>query len=150
MRIILLQDVENLGKKYEIKEVKDGFARNYLIPKGLARPATPEALEWAERQLEREAKKAEEELRRVQEFASQLDGQEVIISTKVGEKGQLFEKITSQKIAEKLKEMGFKIKRTQIDLEKPIEALGEFPVRIQLEHGLEAEIKVIVTEEANK
>ncbi|MCD6528237.1 50S ribosomal protein L9 [bacterium] len=147
MKVVLLCDVDKIGKKYEIKQVKDGFARNYLIPKGLAKPATEEVLKWVEAQKEIEAKKIEEELKQVQKLASKLDGQEIVISTKIGKKGEMFEKISRQKIYEKLKELGFKIKKNQIELEKPIETLGEFPVKIQLEHGLEAEIKVIVIEE---
>ena len=150
MRVILSQDVDNLGKKYEIKEVKDGYARNFLIPKGLAKPATKEALKWLETQKEVEAQKAEEELKRIQGIASAIDGQEVIIPVKIGEEGQLFESITSQKIFEKLKELGFEIKKTQFDLKEPIKELGEFPIKIKFEHNLEAEIKVIITKEAEK
>ena len=150
MRVILLQDVEKLGKKYEIKEVKDGYARNFLIPKGLAKLATKEALLWLETQKEVETQKAEEELKKAQEVASAIDGQEVIIPVKIGEEGQLFESITSQKIFEKLKELGFEIKKTQFDLEEPIKELGEFPIKIKFEHNLEAEIKVIVTKEEEK
>ena len=79
MRVILLQDIENLGKKYDVKEVADGYARNFLIPKGLVKPATEEALKWLETQKEIEEKKAEEELKKVQDFASSIDDQEVII-----------------------------------------------------------------------
>jgi len=147
MRVILLQDIENLGKKYEVKDVKNGYARNFLIPKGLAKPATEEVLKWLETQKEIEAKKAEEELKKVQEVASAIDGQEVVIPVKIGEDGQLFESIISQKISEKLKEIGFEIKKTQIDLPEPIKELGEFPVKIKFEHNLEAEIRVIVVEE---
>jgi len=147
MKIILLQDIDNLGKKYEIKEVADGYARNFLIPKGLAKPATKENLKWLESQKEIEVKKAEEELKKVQEVATNIDGQEIIILVKVGAEGQLFESITSQKIYEKLKELGFEIKKSQIDLPEPIKELGEFPVKIKLEHNLEAEIRVIVVEE---
>ena len=147
MRVILLQDIENLGKKYEIKEVKNGYARNFLIPKGLAKLATEEALKWVEIQKEIEEKKAEEVLKGIQDLASQIDGTEVMITVKIGEKGQLFEKITSQKISEKLKELGFEINKNQIDLAQPIEELGEFPVKIKFEHNLESEITVIVTEE---
>ena len=147
MRVILLQDIENLGKKYEIKEVKNGYARNFLIPKGLAKLATKEALVWLETQKEIEARKAEEELKKVQDFASSLEGLEVVIPVKIGEEGQLFESITSQKISEKLKELGFEVKKSQIDLVEPIKEMGEFPVKIKLEHNLEAEIKVIIVEE---
>ena len=147
MRVILLQDVEKVGKKYEVKNVAPGFARNFLISKGLAKPATKEALIWLETQKEIAAKKSEEDLKKAQGLASSIDGQEVIIPVKVGEEKQLFESITPQKISEKLKEMGFKIKKDQINLKAPIKELGEFPVKIQFEHNLEAEVKVIVVPE---
>ena len=147
MRVILLQDIEKMGKKYEVKEVKNGYARNFLIPKGLAKPVTKEALKWLELQKELEEKKAEEELKKVQEFASTIDGLEVTIPVKVGEDGQLFESITSQKIFEKLKELGFEIKKPQIILAEPIKELGEHPLKIKFEHNLESEIKIIVIEE---
>ena len=147
MRVILLKDIENIGKKYEIKEVKDGFAKNFLIPKGLVKLATKKTLVWLEVQKETETQKAEEELKKIQGITSTVDGQEIIIPVKLGEEDQLFESITAQKISEKLKELGFEIKKTQINLEKPIKELGEFPVKINFEHNLEAEIKVIVSEE---
>ena len=147
MKVILLRDVENLGKKYEIKEVKNGYARNFLIPKKLAKPATKEALKWLEMQKEIEEKRAEEELKKVQELATKVDGIEVVIPVKVGEDGQLFEKVGTQKILEKLNEMGFDIKKNQIELPEPIKELGEFPVKIKFSHNLDAEITVVVTEE---
>jgi large subunit ribosomal protein L9 len=147
MRVILLQNIDRLGKKYDIKEVADGYARNFLIPRSLAKIATEETLKRLEVQKEAEAKKAEEELRKIQELASTIDGQEVMLPVRVGDEGQLFELITNQRILEKLKKAGFEIKKTQIDLLKPIEELGEFPVKIKFAHNLEAEIKVIVVEE---
>jgi large subunit ribosomal protein L9 len=147
MRVILLQDVENLGKKYEVKEVTDGYARNFLIPKDLAKIATKEVLAWLKTQKEIEAKKAEEELKKIQELASAIDGQEIVIPVKVGEDGQFFESITAQKISEKLKEIGFEIKKNQIDLVEPIKELGEFRIKIKFSHNLEAEIRVIIAEE---
>jgi len=149
MKLILLKDIKNLGKKFEVKEVAAGYAKNFLIPKGLAKPATKEALEWLGMQKEIEHKKVEEELKKIQELASSIDGLEITIAVKIGEKGQLFESITSQKIFEKLQESGFKIKKQQINLPKPIAELGEFPIKITFEHNLEAEIKVIVVEEKN-
>lgn len=145
MKVILLQDVEDLGKKDEIKKVPDGFARNHLIPKGLVRLADQEALRRLETDKETSAKKAEADLETTQELASSIDGQEISMQVKVGEKDQLFEAITAQKISEKLKEAGFKIKKSQIEPEKPIKELGEFSVKILFEHGLEATIKVIIT-----
>ena len=146
MRVILLKDVDKIGKKYEVKEVKAGFARNFLIPKGLAKKADKQVLRWVEIQREIVAKKSEEDLKKVQELASNIDGQELVFQVRVGEKKQLFETITSQRISDKLKEMGFKVKKSQIDLLAPIRQTGEFPVKVHFEHGLEAEIKVIVTE----
>lgn len=147
MRIILLQDIEKLGKKHEIKEVKDGYARNFLIVKGLAKKADKKTLLWVETQKEIETKKAEEDLKKIQDLASAIDGQEVLIPAKIGEKGQLFESITVQKISEKLKELGFEVKKNQIKLENPLKEPGEYSVKIKFEHNLEAEIKVIITEE---
>ena len=145
MKIILLQDVDDLGKKYEVKDVKDGYARNSLLPEKLARPATKEALKWLEGQKEAIEKEAEESLKLAQELASKLDGIEVNIAVKVGDEGQLFESITAQKIADQLKEMGVAIKRSQIKLAHPIKELGESSVNINLDHNLEAEIKLIIT-----
>lgn len=148
MKVILLQDVEHIGRKFEVKEVADGYARNFLLPKGLAKPATKEALEWVRVQKEILEKKAEEELKKVQDLASRIDDLEVVIPVKIGDEGQLFESITAQRIAERLKEMGFEIRKNQIHLENPIKELGEFPVKISFEHNLEAEIRVIIAEEA--
>ncbi|MBU1015441.1 50S ribosomal protein L9 [Patescibacteria group bacterium] len=147
MRVIFLKDVENVGKCFEVKEVADGHARNFLIPEGSAVPATEEALAWVETQKEVLEKKAEEGLRKAQELASGLDDLEVPIAVKVGEEGQLFESITAQKVAERLKEMGFELKKNQVKMEESIRELGEFPLKLVLDHNLEAEIRIIVTEE---
>jgi large subunit ribosomal protein L9 len=147
MKIILLQDVENLGKKHEVKEVASGYARNFLLPKGLIKEATKANLKWLEAQKEIEAKKAEEELKQVQDFASSIDGQEIVMTVKVGEEGQLFESVTSQKISEKLKESGFDIKKNQIELLESIKEPGEFPIKIKFSHNLEAEVRIIIVEE---
>ncbi len=147
MKVILLQDVEGLGKKYEIKEVKNGYARNFLLPGKLVRPATKEALKWLVGQKEIIEKEAEEDLKKAQELASNLDGLEINITVKTGDEGQLFESVHSQKIVEKLKEMGFEVKKSQVKLEAPIKDLGEFPVNINLNHNLEAEVKIIISAE---
>ena len=144
MKVILLKDVDKIGKKFEVKEVKSGYARNFLIPQGLAKLATKEVIIWLETQKEIEEKKAEDALKKFQEVASSIDDQEVIISVKIGDEGQLFESINAQKIADKLKEAGFDIKKTQIELAEPIKDLGEYPVKIKFEHNLEAEIRVIL------
>lgn len=149
MKVILLQDIPKLGRKFEVKEVADGHAANRLIPEGLVKPATKEALEWLEMQKELAQKAAEESLQTSQQLASQLDDMEVSLPVKVGEEGQLFEGVNAQKIAERLKELGYNVKKSQVKLEEPIRELGEFPVKISFEHNLEAEIRLIITEESN-
>ncbi len=147
MRVILLKDIENLGKKNEIKEVKDGYARNFLIPKGLAKIATKKAMEQLESEKELEAQKAEEGLKEFQSLIENIEGREFIVSVKVGDEGQLFESITTQKIQEILKQAGYNIKKTQIELNQPIKELGEFPIKIKFDHNLEAQISILVEEE---
>lgn len=147
MRIILLGDVENMGKKFDVKEVADGYARNFLFPKGLAKQATEETTEWARVQKEIIAQKAEGELKQVQEIASKLDDMEIPLFMKVGEEGQLFESVNVQKIADRLKDLGFEVKKNQIKLEAPIKELGEYLITLVFDHNLEAQIKLIITEE---
>ncbi|OGZ67328.1 MAG: 50S ribosomal protein L9 [Candidatus Staskawiczbacteria bacterium RIFCSPHIGHO2_02_FULL_34_9] len=147
MKVILLEDVENVGKKYEVKEVKDGYARNFLIPNKLVKLANRGNLKWLESVKGEMDQKAEEDLKKSQELASKLDDLEVNISVKVGAEGQLFESINNVKIAEKLKEMGYELKKTQITLKDPIKEVGEFPVKISLDHNLESDIRVIISAE---
>lgn len=145
MKVILLKNVEGFGKKNDVKEAKNGYARNFLIEKGLAKPATKEALIWLETQKEIESKKSEEDLKEIQDKASGIDGQEVSISVKVGDEDQMFESVSVAKITEKIKEeLGLEIKKNQIILEHPIKELGEHPVKIKFDHNLEAEITVII------
>ena len=147
MKVIFLQDVENVGKKYEVKEVTDGYARNYLFSNNLAKEATEEALSWLQARKEILETKAEESLKKIQEIASRMDDLEVMISVKVGEEGQLFESVGVQRVLEQLKSMGFNIKKSQIDIPELIKEIGEFPAKVKFEHNLEAEIRVIITEE---
>jgi large subunit ribosomal protein L9 len=146
MKVILLKNVESLGKKNEMKEVSIGYARNFLLPNKLAVLATEENIAQWENQKKMEEEKAESELKETEQLVSKLDGREVVVGVKVGKEGQVFESITKQKIADKLKEMDFQIDKSQIILESPIKELGEFDVKLSFNHNLEAEIKVIVSE----
>lgn len=148
MKVILLKDVPKIGSKFEVKEVAEGYARNFLLARNLAKPATPEALEWLEMQKELLSQKEEEGLKAMQQLASSLDDLEVPFPVKVGDEGQLFEAINAQKIAERLKEMGYEVKKAQIKMEEPIKEVGEFPIKIELDHNLEAELRLIITEES--
>lgn len=144
IKVILLKDIDNLGRRYDIKVVKLGYARNFLLPKGLVKIATKENLKWLERELEKISEKEEKELQKFQEIASKIDGLEVVFELRVGENDELFESVTASKISKKLKEMGFDVTKDQILLPKPIKSLGEFPVKIKLPHNLEPEIKIII------
>ncbi len=148
MKVILLKDIEKIGKKLELKNVSDGYAKNFLLPNNLAKPATPQAIEWLKIQQDIQKKKAEEDLKTTESKASEIDGSEIMLPVKIGEEGQLFESITTQKIADKLNEANVVVKKSQILLEQPIKELGEYPVKVRFDHNLEVEIKVIVTEEA--
>jgi large subunit ribosomal protein L9 len=145
MKVILLRDIPNTGKKHDIKEVSPGFARNFLFSKGLAIVADAESIKNLEAKKKVDAEKAEQELKEVEKIVSKLDGNEIEILVKAGTEGQLFESINKQKISEHLKEMGFNVSKDQVDLKTPIKELGEFPIKLKFEHGLEAETRIIIS-----
>jgi large subunit ribosomal protein L9 len=147
MKVILLDDIARVGKKYDVKEVSDGYARNFLIPKKLAEQVSPAKLEKLEELRAEASKEAEAKLVKIQELATKLDGQELTITEKVGKEGQLFESINAKKIAEALAKSGFEIDKKHVELAKPIKELGEFDVKIALDMGLEATIKLIIVGE---
>src|SRR3989344_1074857 len=150
MKVILLQDIETLGKKWEIKEVADGYARNFLIPNKLAKLATAQAVEEAELMIEKEDEQAKKDLESVESLVSRLDGYEVKIKMPVGEEGQVYSSVNTQNISSSLKEEGFEVSPKQIKLEEPINEIGELPVVVGFYHGLEAEITVIVEGQEKK
>lgn len=147
MKVILLKDVEELGKKGDVKNVSDGYARNFLFAKKFAIPATNQMLKELEKEKEQAAQQAEQELRQVEETVSQIDGLEIEIAAKADETGKLYGAINESKLSNMFKEKGFDIKKSQIKIPQPIKALGEHPIVIMFDHGLEADIKIIVIEE---
>lgn len=147
MKVILLKDSEKLGKKGEVKEVAEGFARNFLFPRDLAEPASESALKRLAQEKEEQAKKAEADLEITERVVGGLDGQEVEISAKMDESGKLYGSITSAKIAKVLKDKGFEVKPKQVKLIEPIKEAGEFDIALEFPHGLEASIKLIVSGE---
>jgi large subunit ribosomal protein L9 len=147
MKIILLKEVEKLGRKFDVKEVADGFARNFLFPRGLAKPATASALKEAEIAKKVFEAAAEMDLKKTEELVAELDGQEIEIMSKISEDGKLYGSITSQKIYKILQDKGFDVRKKQVKLNEPIKETGEHEVALELAHGLEAKIKIIVTGE---
>jgi len=147
MKIILLKEVKNLGKENEIVNVKPGYARNFLFPRNLAIPATGSNLKKAEIKKAKQMEKEKGKLQKIQDLASKLEGVEVEIPVKIGEKSEVFGSVNKTKISKALEEMGFKIKPSQLELKEPIKELGEFPVKVNFSHNLEVEINVMVVEE---
>lgn len=148
MELILKEDVKNLGERGELVDVKPGFARNYLIPKGLAIVATKASrriLEEEKRQREVRERKLKRDLR---ETAEELKNLSVTIVVQAGEEDQLYGSVSERDIAEAVsKESGVEIKPRQVELEKPIKVLGVYTVTITLHADVEAQVKVWVVKE---
>ncbi|MFH1129490.1 MAG: 50S ribosomal protein L9 [Patescibacteria group bacterium] len=149
MEVILLKDVAGLGKKGEMKNAADGHARNFLIPKKLVKIATDKAIKGWEQEKVLEAQKAEQALQHVEEVVSQIDGLEIEVATKMDESGKLYGSINDQRVSQLFKDRGFDIKKNQIKILQPIKEVGEYPITISFDHGLEAEIKLIIIDEAS-
>lgn len=149
MKVILLQDVENLGKEGETKEVADGFARNFLIPKKIAELATDAAVQNAEAKKKTKTERAKTELEEAQKIAEQLEGRELYIKVKE-EEGKLFGSVNEKTIAKTLKDEGLNINPENVKLAEPIREMGEYDAQIDLDHGLEANIRIILVSESEE
>jgi large subunit ribosomal protein L9 len=148
MQVILMEKVVNLGGLGDVVKVKDGFARNYLIPQGKARRATEKNLkEFENRRVELE-KKANEQLTGSQERAAKLEGMKIEIAQKAGVDGRLFGSVTNADIAESLGKQGLTVKKAEIRMPQgPLKHIGEFPIVIQLHSDVLANIVVHVLPE---
>ena len=145
---ILLQDVENLGRRGEPVDVSPGYLRNYLLPRKLAQPATKGALEEAQRRREAEERAAREGAERAQETAALLSKTVLTIHHRAGEDGKLFGSVTSKEIADGIRDArGLKIDPRKVQLEQPIHETGTYMVDVELAAGVTASVKTIVAEE---
>ncbi len=148
MKVVFLREVEGTALPGEVKEVKDGFARNYLLPRGLAVPATKDALQRAQALAKREERRQaalDAEARRIVE---QLEGRTVTIAARVGEQGRLYGSVTAADIAEKLSELlGSEFDRRRIQLPQPIRELGRRTVTLRLSRNVSFELPVEVVPE---
>jgi large subunit ribosomal protein L9 len=144
MKVILLKDIPALGKAGAVKEVKEGYARNYLIPRGLAAEATDHNL----RSLEGQQRAASDRARRVrtdaERLAAGLEAAVIEIPARGGEGGRLFGSVTAQDIADALARAGFDVSKKQIDLEDPIKTAGFYKVPIRVGPGMVARVDVNV------
>ena len=146
MKVLLLKNIKDIGNLGEVKNVADGYARNFLLPRGLAEMATAQNILRIRQTEERQEKLAERDLIQTEKLADKLSGIILEIPGKVNGRGRFYAAITAAKIVNKLKEKGFDIKKEQVALDEPIKEVGEYNVLINLSHGLESEITVVATE----
>ncbi len=148
MRVIFLQDVLNVAKAGEVKEVADGYGRNYLIPRNLALLARPGATKQAELELKIKGRLQAEDEAKLAEVAQQLQGVEVTLKARAGAKERIYGSITAADIADALQNnTGLTVDKRKIELDGPIRQLGSCDVDIRLSKDIIAKIKVTVTEE---
>ncbi|ADL08961.1 50S ribosomal protein L9 [Thermosediminibacter oceani] len=147
MKVILLQDVKSLGKKGDLVNVADGYARNYLFPKNLAVEATPGNLAKLEQEKKARENKLAKEKKEAEELAQKIKKGTVTLKVKAGEQGKIFGSITSKDIAEALRQQyGVEIDKRKVQLDEAIKSLGSYEVTVKLHPEVEARIIVRVTE----
>jgi len=144
MKVIMKEDVASLGKRGDTVKVSDGYARNYLIPKGLALEATGKNINVLEHTKKLIAQQSEKEKKKAESQVQQYSGVTVTIPCKVGEMDRVFGSVTGKDIEKALVEKGFEIDKKQIVIEDPIKSLGEHRVKIKLYPGVFADIAVTV------
>ena len=147
MEIILNQDVDKLGYKNDIVNVKPGFARNYLIPKGFAKVATKSQKKMLEENLKQQAHKLEKIKADAEEKARQLEKTTVTLHAKTGTSGKIFGSITNKQIADALKAKGFEVDRKKISLPEEIKHLGTYKAEIDLHKEVKGEVQIEVEAE---
>jgi large subunit ribosomal protein L9 len=145
MKVVLLQDISAKGKQGEIKEVADGYARNYLIPRGLAMPATTAAIKSAKARISEHERSLARKQKELDELAEEINGKEIYFKARAGEKEKLHGSITSADIAAELSRITDKdIDKKVVELEEPLRHLGTHEVKINLGGGLDARISVTI------
>ena len=147
MKIILRQDHEKLGKIGDVVDVKDGFARNYLIPRNIGYAATPGNIQALEEEKKQLSRRQDKELHHAQKMSTELEKLSITLKVKVGEDEKLFGSVTSQMIADALEEKGMKLDKRLIDLPEPIKALGIYTVDVKLHTSVAGKVKVWVVRE---
>jgi large subunit ribosomal protein L9 len=144
MEVILRQAVESLGKPGDVVKVSNGYARNYLLPHGVAFEATPGNLKRIQQEKDRLEAAENERREAAQGLATKLEQVQLTFSARVGEEGKLFGSVTSADVAQQLESQGFHIEKRQIDLHEPIKALGVYRIPIRLHADVKPEIRVWV------
>ena len=148
MKVILKQDVKGTGKKSDILDVSDGYAKNFLLKKGLAEQASSVAVNSLKLQKEAEERRRAEEAAAIRALAKTMDKSKVTLSIKCGENGKTFGSVTSREIAAKLAELGYDVDKKKIVLKDPIKTVGDYTIEIRLMEGVSAKVFVSVVPEA--
>jgi len=147
MKVILREEVSSLGIKGDVVNVTPGYARNYLVPRQLAFEATPSNLKVYEEEQRQKSVRANKEKRTAEKMALELEKVSCTAPVAVGEEDRVFGSVTTQTIADLLKEKGFDIDKRKIELEEPLKALGVYTVLIKVYQNVEAKVKVWVVKE---
>lgn len=148
MKVILTQDVKNQGIKGQVIEVSDGYARNYLLPKGLAEEASKTKLKEIQEKNLRDAKKKDKEKEDAEKIKARLHGQTLEMAVKTGGNDKLFGAVTSKEIAESIEgKFGVKIDKKKIEMAEALKHLGEYTVKIKIYPSIQAELSVIIKSE---
>ena len=147
MKVLLIKDVPNLGKAGEVKEVKDGYGKNFLIARGFAKLATPDVIEKWKKEQEQKAKQEAQEIQNLKALKEKIEQTKLVIRHKAGANGALFGAITNKEVALALKEKGIEIDKKHIDIHPPIKQAGEYSIDIKLGHGIHATLDLIVEAE---
>ncbi len=144
MKVILRKNYEGLGEIGKVVDVRDGYARNFLIPQKLAYPYAPGYIKMMENEKRAYQAKMNREIQDAETLAQKLNGVELTMEVQAGEEDKLFGSVTSQMIADKLAEKGLEVDRRRIELAEPIKALGNYKVPVKLHQQVTAEISVSV------
>lgn len=147
MKVILRKDQEKLGTVGAVVEVRDGYARNFLIPKGIAYPASEGSMRALTEEKKQTERRESKQLKSSQSLAAQLEKLSVTIKVKVGEDDKLFGSVTSQDIADAVKEKGIELDKRSIELPEPIKALGQYTADVKLHPSVIGKLKVSVEKE---
>lgn len=147
MKVILRKNFDQLGKIGDLVDVKDGYARNFLLPRQVAYIATKGNIRALEEEKQQLAKKEVKELDAAKTLATELENVSITIPVKVGEEDKIFGSVTSQMISEALKEKSYEIDKRKIDLAEPIKALGIYTVNVKLHNEVTANVKTWVVRE---
>lgn len=151
MKVVFIKDLPGRAKRGEIKEVADGYARNFLLPRGLAVLATSETIHSIQTRREQITMHQAQEQEKLKEIAHNIDGKQVILKARAGAQERLFGSVTTSDIAQALSQLvGFNIDKRKIELDEPLRKLGNYEIIIRLSKDVEAKITVIIEEEKVK